>query len=1011
MYQTPYDRASPTSPRPSPPPPRAERGIAGIALVLLFALSLLLPQPAHAGDIPTVPYLRIETGMHGGAINGIAAAAASHQIVTVSDDKTARIWSAADGALVTTLRVPIGPDAEGGLYAAALSPSGKTVAVGGYTGISWDGSSSIYLFNRIDGSWLGRIGLGPGADAITHIAFSPDGRNLAVATNDSRGLRVIDTRAQTVTILDSDNKDAIEWLDFAADGRLVTTSLDGQVRLYNAALKRVAAYRVPDGKKPLAAAFNKDGTTVAVGELDGPSVLLLAGKDLKPQGERKGARGTTGALSIVAWSADGATLYAAGTYGEGSGRKLIRAWPDADPAKATDIAVADDTVTALAALEDGIAFASAEPAWGKLGSDGKIAYRHDRDYADLRDGEAAFALSPDGGAVEFGFGQGGKQKARFDVLEGTLTLDPKPRADMKPATVGTAASGFSDWRNGQKPKLNGHLLPLDANETARSAALRGDMAVLGTDFFLRAYKAGAAVWRAALPSPAWVVNIAADGRLAAAGLGDGTIRWYRMTDGAEILSLFAEPDGTHWVAWTPEGFFDHGKGGEQLIGYHLNQLAAGKPKGAAFVHVEQLYALFFNRDLVVKKFRGDEQPVADELKRIGDVRSVLGKGLPPEIRLTEYCIGSKCEPLSADEQSRGVGKVQLREAPAPEVTLHFDVIDRGGGIGPIVVRDKGATVPSAGATRGVTGNTRSEERSVKLEPGANLVMLSAFNGASQIETGLKDRPLLALRYEAKVETKPVMRLLAVGIDAYKGKNIPPLSNAAADAKGVADAMRADAKKQVFGDLDAIVLTDADATLEAIDKSFDALAARTKPDDLVFVFLAGHGVSLDGRYFYLPVDTPDAADESLRRHALTYEDLAARLGRFQTPRTVVILDTCYSGAFAVGDSIQRDSRDQTVGKQMSHATGRFILAGSSSQEEALDGIDGHGVFTETLLLGLKGDADLTVAGNHDGKVSIYELGEYTKSKVPELAAKVARGYSQKPRWYFTGDEMFDLRDTN
>jgi len=216
---------------------------------------------------------------------------------------------------------------------------------------------------------------------------------------------------------------------------------------------------------------------------------------------------------------------------------------------------------------------------------------------------------------------------------------------------------------------------------------------------------------------------------------------------------------------------------------------------------------------------------------------------------------------------------------------------------------------------------------------------------------------------------------------------------------------------IFDKVDAVVLTDGDATLGNIDKAFTDLAARTKPDDLVFVFLAGHGVALDGRYYYLPVDLPDAGDETLKQRALTYSDLTDRLSKFPTARAVVILDTCYSGAFAVGDSVQRDSRDQTIDKQISHATGRFILGGSSSQEEALDGLDGHGVFTQALLLGLSGDADLQVAGNHDGKVSILELGEYTKAKVPQLAAKVAHGYSQKPHWYFSGDEMFDLKDAN
>jgi WD40 repeat protein len=991
---------------------RAVEGRTLLARALLVCLACFAAVGTRAAEIPTAPVLRIETGMDGAAVNGIAVDEASHQLVTVSDDKTLRVWSAVDGTLLTTVRAPTGPGPEGGLYAATLSPSGKTVVVGGYTGIAWDGSASIYLYSRLDGSWLGRIALGAGTDAINHLAFSPDGHFIAVASNDRRGLRVIDTSGQKITTVDSDYADAIEWVDFAADGRLVTTSLDGFVRLYDAGFKKLASWRAPQGRTPYAAAFDKSGATVAVGLLGGASVELLDGHALKPNGELKGAAGKPGALSVVAWSADGSDLYAAGTYGETSGRKLVRKFAGAKPDKATDIAVSDDTVSALAALKDGgVAFASAEPAWGVIGADGKIAFRHDRLYADFRDGERALAVSHDGAVVEFGFAQGGKQRARYDVLAGTLVKEPPARADLKPPVTSDGSTSLTDWRNGTKPKLGGRLLPLDQNEVSRSGAVQGDRALLGTDYFLRAYRGAEMLWRTAVPAPVWTVNIAGDGRLAVAGLGDGTIRWYRMSDGVELLSLFAEPDGTHWVAWTPEGFFDHGEGGETLIGYQLNQLERGQLAGAVFVRVEQLYSLFFRRDLVVKKFRGDaEDEIAAQLKKIGDVREVLGRGLPPDIKLTEYCVGGACKSVAPEEALRGAsGRVQPLDATGPEVTLHFDVKDRGGGIGKLVVRNKGASEAAEGGTRAVKGDTHSEERVVKLQPGLNYIMLSGFNGANEIETDTKERPALALRYDPKILQKPVMRLLSVGIDQYTGKDVPKLANAAADAKGVADVMHKDTKHEIFGDVDAVVLTDADATLANIDKAFEALASRTKPDDLVFVFLAGHGVALDGKYYYIPVDLPDTQDQSIRAHSLTYDDLANRLSKFPTARAVVVLDTCYSGAFAVDDSIMRDSRDQTVGKQISHATGRFILAGSSSQQEALDGVDGHGVFTEVLLKGLSGDADRQNAGNHDNRVSILELGEYTKAQVPELAAKIAKGYAQKPRWYFNGDEMFDVRN--
>ncbi|HZT51846.1 MAG TPA: hypothetical protein VFA22_07935, partial [Stellaceae bacterium] len=295
-------------------------------VVACFGL-LAAAAAARAAEISVAPVLRIETGMHGAAINGIAADEADHQLVTVSDDKTARVWSATDGTLLTTIRAPVGPGAEGGLYAATLSPSGKTIVVGGYTGIDWDGSASIYLYSRVDGAWLGRIALGPGTDAVNRLAFSPNGRFIAVATNDRRGLRIIDTGGQKLSIVDSDYGDAIEWVDFAADGRLVASALDGEVRLYDAAFKKLATWHAPKGEKPYAAVFDRSGGSVAVGLLGGGGVVVLDGHSLKQKAAFRGAAGKPGALSVVAWSADGGTLYAAGTYGDPSGRKRVRAWP------------------------------------------------------------------------------------------------------------------------------------------------------------------------------------------------------------------------------------------------------------------------------------------------------------------------------------------------------------------------------------------------------------------------------------------------------------------------------------------------------------------------------------------------------------------------------------------------------------------------------------------------------------------------------------------------------------
>ncbi|MBI3710762.1 MAG: hypothetical protein HY246_24210, partial [Proteobacteria bacterium] len=146
---------------------------------------------------------------------------------------------------------------------------------------------------------------------------------------------------------------------------------------------------------------------------------------------------------------------------------------------------------------------------------------------------------------------------------------------------------------------------------------------------------------------------------------------------------------------------------------------------------------------------------------------------------------------------------------------------------------------------------------------------------------------------------------------------------------------------------------------------------------------------------------------IAERGLTHERLAQLLSLLPTARTMVVLDTCFSGAFAIDDSIQRDSRDQTIGRQISHSSGRFILAGSASHQEALDGVDGHGVFTGVLLKALSGAADL----DHDGKVNIIEMGRYTKQQVPEVAKQVGRGHEQVPRSFFNGDDEFDIRSVD
>ena len=125
------------------------------------------------------PILQLNTDMHTGNIKRISIDASGKYVLSVSHDKTAKLWDATTGNLLKIFRIPIGLTYEGTLEAGALSPDGKIAAVSGCTGYEWDKKISIYLFNTNNGEIFQRLsGLG---DFVRDLEFSPDGTYLAAA--------------------------------------------------------------------------------------------------------------------------------------------------------------------------------------------------------------------------------------------------------------------------------------------------------------------------------------------------------------------------------------------------------------------------------------------------------------------------------------------------------------------------------------------------------------------------------------------------------------------------------------------------------------------------------------------------------------------------------------------------------------------------------------------------------------------------------------------------------------
>ena len=146
---------------------------------LFLLLLTLVPVLARAGEPPSAPILRIETGMHTADLEDGSVDDAGRFAVTCADDKTVRVWNLRNGELLHILRPPIGAGDEGKLGAAQIAPDGQTIACVGSTGAQWnDGNYSIYLFDRATGALARRIGGLPGD--VQCLSYSADGQRLAV---------------------------------------------------------------------------------------------------------------------------------------------------------------------------------------------------------------------------------------------------------------------------------------------------------------------------------------------------------------------------------------------------------------------------------------------------------------------------------------------------------------------------------------------------------------------------------------------------------------------------------------------------------------------------------------------------------------------------------------------------------------------------------------------------------------------------------------------------------------
>lgn len=209
-----------------------------LILVLCCWATGLLIFPAHAEE---APILVINPQGHADLISEVMFTPDGKALVSVSQDKTICLWDVERGDLVKTIRGQIGKGPEGMLFAGALSPDGKILAVGG--NLSYGGDSGYGRIRLYDLATGQHIGLLTGhEDTVESLAFSPDGKWLASGSYDTTikmwdvaaALHVSGPPTNPFAATLNGHTGSVSGVAFAPDGtKLVSASADGTLRLWN----------------------------------------------------------------------------------------------------------------------------------------------------------------------------------------------------------------------------------------------------------------------------------------------------------------------------------------------------------------------------------------------------------------------------------------------------------------------------------------------------------------------------------------------------------------------------------------------------------------------------------------------------------------------------------------------------------------------------------------------------------------------------------------------------------
>lgn len=515
--------------------------------------------------------------------------------------------------------------------------------------------------------------------------------------------------------------------------------------------------------------------------------------------------------------------------------------------------------------------------------------------------------------------------------------------------------------------MNGTPAKLTPYERSRSLAVvpGTDHFVLGADWWLRLFdQNGREVWPARpVPGTAWHVNVTADGRLIVAAFDDGTIRWFRVSDGEPVLALFIHPDGSKWIAWTPQGYYDASLGADDLIGWHINH---GYDRAPDFYPVSRFRESHYRPDVIQRLLRTPNLDIAEAVREADRAAGQpTAKAVPVSSLLTPVVeIVDPRDPAREDRTDlRLVYSAQLQ--PGDDTFRIEALVD-------------GVKVAAEERRLHDKDETRVGLLRLAIPRRDSTVSVIAYNG-----NGASVPATVHVQWTgAATEPKLALYVLAIGISNYKDatKRLRFAAKDAGDFVALAKGQAGGLYEKVIPYPRYEILRDEDATRAAILDGLEwIMGAVTNTNDVAMVYVSGHGMTTsDQRYRFLPYDYDENRVVATTIRDSDLQDYLTKIAG----KKIFFFDTCYSGNVLRGGrgSASLPNVDKFANELRAAENGVIVFASSTGNQLSLEREEwNNGAFTKAVVEGMSGAAarpDLPA-------ISISDLQGYVSRRVREL----------------------------